>query len=440
MVRIEDIIPGGLAEDLELCAGDWLVSVNDVPVADLLEARFLLAAEEVRLVVCKTDGECWELEVEKDLHDDLGLVLAHPEPDHCGNNCVFCFVHQLPKGLRRSLYLKDEDYRFSFLYGSYVTLTNLSERDVERIVAHQLSPLYVSVHATDSAVRARLLGREVPDVMPLLRRLTSGGIDIHAQAVICPGWNDGEVLDRTIEDLAALWPKICSLALVPVGLTRFRTNLPHLRVPTAREAQQVVARVERLQQRFRGQFGTRWLFAADEWYLKADHELPPARDYEDFPQIENGVGMLADFRRRANRLLSRVQPLRAPQLTIVTGTSFACELEGFLSKLHQRTGVSIRMYALQNQLFGGQVSVAGLLGGRDILSQLHGRPLGCELLVPAVMLHGDDDRFLDDLTLVELAGQLQVRTRKIEASPQGIWQGVRAAARAAARREKGSER
>ncbi|HKI50443.1 MAG TPA: DUF512 domain-containing protein [Geothermobacteraceae bacterium] len=428
MVVIEQVAPDSIGRELDLEAGDMLLKVNDQPVEDCLDARFWLAEESVLLEIQKANGELWELAVDKEVADDLGLAFEHPQPRSCGNQCIFCFVHQLPRGLRSTLYVMDEDYRFSFLYGAYVTLSNLSEADLQRIINQQLSPLYVSVHTTNPQLRNRMLHREVAPILPLLQRLLAGGIAMHTQVVVCPEWNDADELKRTINDLHALGEGILSLALVPVGLTGQRTGLPRLRVPTAGEAAEVLDLLEPLQETYRNERGTRWVFAADEWYLRAGRDIPDYSDYEDFPQLENGVGMIADFRHQARRLLARIRSSFHLQLTAVTGRSFAAELAAFLQKLEDKSRVQIESVAVESRLFGGDVSVAGLVAGRDIVTQLENLQLGSALLVPDVMLREGTDIFLDNLTIAQLAEQLGVPVKKVAATPSGLWQGVRWAA------------
>ena len=429
MVVINHVAKDSIGSELELAAGDVLHSINGQQVEDCLDARFWLADESVLLEVEKTDGAVWELEVDKEVSDDLGLSFEHPQPRSCGNKCVFCFVHQLPRGLRSTLYVMDEDYRFSFLYGAYITLSNLSEPDFQRIVEQHLSPLYVSVHSTNPELRNRLLRRDVDPVLPLIQRLLDDGIELHTQVVVCPEWNDGSELERTVGELYALGVGVLSLALVPVGLTGHRAGLPQLRVPTAVEAGAVLNLVDSLQERFLRDRGTRWIFAADEWYLRAGRELPTYESYEDFPQLENGVGMIADFRRQSRRLLARIKSAFPLQLTAVTGRSFARELAAFLTELEKKSAVTVESVAVESRLFGGDVSVAGLVTGSDILEQLKHRSLGAVLLVPDVMLREETDMFLDDMTLDQLAEQLGVPVRKIPATPSGLWQGIRWAAK-----------
>lgn len=424
MLVITAVEPHSIGAELELEAGDRIVAMNGQPVRDLLDFQVHVATEELLLEVQKKDGELWDLELEKDAPDAMGLHFAHPEPTQCGNNCIFCFVHQLPRGMRSTLYIKDEDYRFSYLYGSYVTLTNIGEDEIERIIAQRLSPLYVSVHATEEQLRSRLIGRQGPPILELLRRLTASGIEVHTQIVLCPGFNDGRELERTVEDLYALGPKIRSLAVVPVGLTGFRQRLPELNPPTMAEARDVLAVLHRYQERFLRQGGSRFVFAADEFYLKAQFEFPPLEDYEELSQLENGVGMIPLFRSEASDALAEAEPMSLPMVSTFTGESPYEEVARFVRNLSARTGATLHLHPVHNAFFGGHVTVTGLLTGNDVIAQLRGKPLGEVLLVPDVVLKEGADVFLDDLSLTDLGRALSVEVRKIGSSPWGLLEGL----------------
>lgn len=425
MLKITDIHPGGIGEELELEPGDLVLAVNGQRVRDLLDFHlFCGEAAEFVLEVQKKQGEIWDLHIEKGEDEDLGIEFEHPEPTQCGNNCLFCFVHQLPRGMRRTLYVKDEDYRFSFLYGSYITLTNVGEKEIERIVTQKLSPLYISVHATDEPLRNHLLGQDVPAILPLLRRLIDAGIELHTQIVLCPGLNDGAQLNKSITDLQALSPGVRSLAVVPVGLTGFRRRLPDLRVPSSAEALDVLDTIEHFQQRFLKIGGSRFVFAADELYLKAGRDFPPVECYEDFPQWENGVGMIALFREEAAEALKQARPLTLKEVSLVTGESAAAELRRFAADLSRKTGVRIAVQVVHNAFFGGHVSVTGLLTGRDILAQLRGKPLGEVLFMPDVLFRDGGDLLLDDLSLTDLERELGVPVEKVAGTPLGLLAGL----------------
>ncbi len=424
MIEIKSVDPEGIAAELELEPGDRLLAINGHPLRDLLDFEVYIGSEEILLEVEKAGGELWDLEIEKEAEDRLGLAFDHPEPTQCGNNCIFCFVHQLPRGLRRSLYLKDEDYRFSFLYGSYVTLTNIQEEDLQRIIEQHLSPLYVSVHATDEQLRTRLLGRQGPPVLQLLRRLCAAGIEIHAQVVLCPGINDGSALEKTVTDLYALHPGVRSLAIVPVGLTGYRQRLPELHPLGPSEAKKVLDQVHDWQKKFFQERGRRFVFAADELYLQSGIEFPPLAAYEDLPQIENGVGMIAVFRQEAAEVVVEAEKLPAISVSTFTGESAFAEVGRFVAELSGRTGVRIALHSVRNEFFAGHVTVAGLLSGKDIVRELRGKDLGDYLLVPEVMLREGEDVFLDDLTLQDLEFELVRSRSKNRQFPMGTAGGI----------------
>jgi putative radical SAM enzyme (TIGR03279 family) len=424
MLEITGVEPGSIAEELELEAGDSILTVNGHVISDLLDFQVHASAEELLIEVRKHDGELWDLEVEKDADADLGLNFEHPEPTQCGNNCIFCFVHQLPTGMRRTLYVKDEDYRFSYLYGSYVTLTNVTEADIERIITQRLSPLYVSVHATDEQLRTRMLGRQGPPILELLKRLAGSGIEIHTQVVLCPGINDGPELARTIEDLVALYPWVLTLAVVPVGLTGYRQRLPDLRPPTEAEARAILTSIHDYQERFLCNCGSRFVFAADELYLRAGLEFPPLVAYEDLAQVENGVGLVPQFRAEAAEVLSEAPSLQLSAVATFTGESARGELSRYVAELSAKTGTTIHLYPVRNTFFGGHVSVTGLLTGRDVLSELKGKDLGQALLVPDVVLREGDAVFLDDISLDDLERELGVKVLKVASTPWGLLDGL----------------
>lgn len=423
MLKIEAVSPDGMAALAGLKTGDLLVSINQRKIADILDYFLALDDERLQLEVLR-DGKSLQFEIQLEEFQDPGLQVEHPEPAHCGNNCLFCFVHQLPKGLRKTLYVKDEDYRFSYLYGAYVTLSNIDQVALQRIIDEKLSPLYVSVHATDDELRTQLLGRRSPPIYELLQQLTDAGIEIHCQVVVCPGLNDGQHLRKSIETLHQLAPRIRSLAIVPVGLTRFRKNLPVLRCLTREEAIEIVDLIEDYQRKYLLEMRSRFVFAADEIYLQADREIPPVENYEEFWQLENGVGMIAQFRQEADEVVQDAEILELERVTLLTGYSFALELKQFARQLSQKTGVDIDVRPIRNRFFGEQVTVTGLLTGQDLIEQLSGQNLGTAVLLPEVMLKNDDDIFLDDLSLEELENRLQVPVLKIPSTPWGVLDGL----------------
>ena len=425
MIIIDRVIDQSPAEMAGIMSGDQLLAVGTKPVDDIVDYFLALEAmTSVNLLLRRGEDEPFVIMLELGEEEDPGLVPAHPEPACCGNNCIFCFVHQLPKGLRKSLYVKDEDYRFSWLYGSYITLGNASEEELQRIVRDRLSPLYISVHATDEEVRCRLLGKQVPPILPMLERLTAAGIELHTQVVLCPGHNDGEVLRRTIDDLAAFWPQILSLAVVPVGLTRHRSHLPHLDVVTEELACTSLDILEQAQQQQLETNGSRFVFAADELYLRAARKFPGIESYEALWQLENGVGMLPQFRTEAEEVLLDAVPLELGRVSLVTGHSFAPELEKFATRLTTRTGVELQVVAVDNRFFGRSVTVTGLLTGADIIAAFDAVDPGTALLLPEVLFNDGDNLLLDDMRIEDLEQHFNIPVLRVSSDPWGILDGL----------------
>ena len=424
MLRVESVESGSYAAELGLLAGDRLLSINNHEITDIVDYHLHIGSEHLFLAVLRQDDDLWELELVKEEHEDFGIQVAHPQPRQCGNQCVFCFVHQLPKGMRQTLYIKDEDYRFSYLYGSYITLTNLSEADLQRIIRDQLSPLYISVHATDHLLREKLLGTKVPEILPLLRRLVSAGIELHCQVVLCPGINDGAALEQTIADLADFYPQLASVAIVPVGLTQFRKKLPQLKKVTADDAISSLSLIHKFQQEFLLRHETRFVFPADELYLLAGQQIPAYADYEDFPQIENGVGLIAQFQHQAAEVLLEAEGLELDKLTIITGVLFHDELVKFAEQFSLKTGVNLQVIAIENNFFGRDITVTGLVTGEDIVHQLKDLPLGDGLLIPDIMLKDGGELFLDDINIKKINDYLQVPVVVVESTPWGILDGA----------------
>lgn len=406
MVRIARVVPGSIADELELRIGSRIVRINGEPVRDTIDFRFLEADGLLEVEVSSPDGEAtYVYEIEKDPGESVGIV---PYPDavrECANKCVFCFVDGNPEGVRRTLYLRDDDFRLSFTYGNYVTLTNLGPRGFQRLIDQRLSPLYVSVHATDPETRMRILG--VPrggEIVEQLRRLTSAGIEVHTQVVLCPGWNDGAHLDRTIEDLWALGPGVLTLSVVPVGLTRYNVGRP-VRLLSREEAAVALERVGRARRRALAERGTGWAYAGDELFFIAGRAIPDAAYYDDWPLTENGVGSVRRFLDDFEAGLDRVPDLAGRRIAIVTGTRMAPVVDSLRARLECATGASVEVVAVENTLFGPTVNTAGLLPGRDMLRAIEARAPYDVVLLPAEALN-DDGVFIDDLTLGEFAGRL----------------------------------
>ncbi|MBJ6726963.1 DUF512 domain-containing protein [Geomonas sp. Red875] len=422
---VDHVMPESIAEELEIEPGDRLLSINGHIVRDVIDYNYFGAEDNLVLEVEKSDGELWELEVEREEGEPLGLVFAAPEPARCGNNCVFCFVHQLPKGLRSPLYVKDEDYRLSFLYGNYVTLANIGQEELDRIKEQRLSPIYISVHATDPATRERLLGKkDLRPIREVMEELAQARISMHCQVVLCPGLNDGATFAQTVADLAALHPWVASLAVVPVGLTAHRGRLPGLTPVTEEFAGSFVPEWEAKARELEKRLGEPFLFLADEFYLKANLPFPPLETYGDLPQLENGVGMIPLFLHEAEEVLEEAGKLPPARVTVVTGDSPFRYLSEFLEKLSAKTGTAFRCVPVKNRLFGPTVTVTGLISGKDIIAELEGMEPGGVVLVPDVMLKEGEGVFLDDLTPEDIEAALGVTVIVAESSPRGIYEAL----------------
>lgn len=413
---ITNVLPDSIAAEIGFEAGDRLVSINGQRPRDLIDYQFLCADEVLELEVLDAHGKTHHVELEKDYDDDLGLEFETALFDgliQCNNRCPFCFIDQQPPGKRESLYFKDDDYRLSFLYGSYLTLTNLTQREWDRIAQMRLSPLFVSVHATEPEVRIRLLKNlRAGQILEQLQWFQEHRLQIHAQVVVCPGINDGEHLERTLLDLASFHkhdiPAVASVAVVPVGLTRFRPPEDELVPVSPEHARTVITQVRSLQTKFRKQFGTTFAWLADEWFLIGQQDLPPESHYEDYPQIGNGVGSIRQFLKQfhaaAKKLPSRIAQPR--HYTWVVGNAVEHAFQPIEQRLNQVEGLRVSMAALRSEYWGQAITVTGLLTGQDLVQGLQGRELGDGILLPSLMLKHDERRFLDDMTVEEVAQQL----------------------------------
>jgi putative radical SAM enzyme (TIGR03279 family) len=394
--------------------GDFLVAVNGQTVQDILDYMEWTSSDEVTIAIEKSDGQEWFLEIEKDPDEDLGLTFEQPLMDRqrtCCNKCIFCFIDQLPKGMRSTLYCKDDDWRLSFLMGNYITLTNLSRRDVKRIVDRHISPLYVSVHTTNLELRRRMMGnKRAGELLNILKEFEKANISIHCQIVLCRNWNDGHELERTLSDLWNMRCVVRSVAVVPAGLTRYREGLEYIMPYDAASAEQVLEQVEKWQVKCRAGGGTAFVFAADEFYILASKEFPRYEDYEDFPQIENGVGLVAKLTREFEEAIADYKGgvPAVKQISVATGVSAYPTIRTMMDKVKQAMGVKVYVYPVTNHFFGQHVTVAGLLTGRDILNQLKDKELGHALLIPCTMLRRGEDVFLDDVSVKQLSRWLQV--------------------------------
>ncbi len=410
---IKSIIQGSIAEEMEIEPGDELVSINDKPVNDIFDYQFLTDAEEIVVLIRKPDGEEWELEIEKDAEEDLGLVFEEGLMDkysRCSNGCIFCFIDQNPDGMRETIYFKDDDTRLSFLQGNYVTLTNMKEEDIKRLISYNLSPINVSVHTTNPELRCKMLkNRFAGKILDYLTMLYEAGIEMNGQVVLCKGYNDGEELDRTITDLSMYIKYMKSVSVVPVGLTKYREKLTALEPFDKEDSIKLIKQIEKYQKKFLAAFGTRFVYASDEWYLKAELPIPPAEAYEEYPQIGNGVGMVRLLEYEVDEALESLSgDDRKRHLSIATGALAYPIIKKQVEKIKAKfPNIDVNVYEIINNFFGDSITVAGLLTYTDINEQLKGKDIGDKLLLPCVCLRTGEDVFLDDYTVSDLEKSLQ---------------------------------
>lgn len=415
--RIIQVVPGSIAADIGVKPGFSLVSLNGQPIVDILDYRWALASERLTLTLLDDTNESWEVEIDKEYGEDVGLVFEYPTiaPLHnCKNNCLFCFVAQLPPNVRRTLCVKDDDYRLSSLHGSFVTLTNLSERDWQRLLTMRPSPLYVSVHTTNGSLREQMMRNpKAGQILEQLRTLAEHHIEIHCQIVLVPGVNDGAELDRTIHDLLSLWPAVQSVAIVPVGLTAHRDQLPQLRKTAQHEARTVINELLPLARQARRKLGVSFVYLADEFFLLADSGVPERRYYDDFPQIENGIGLTRHLLDELKPYLRRL-PKRLPRprrVIWITGSLAAPMLKMVAWKLNSIEGLWVDVCSVPNRFFGESVTVTGLLTGQDILAALQAVDTdGAQILIPEVTLRAAERDFLDGMTFADLQQALPQAT------------------------------
>jgi len=427
---IKEVLPGSIAEELEIEAGDVLVSINEQLIQDVFDYRYLSEDEEIVLLIRKPDGEEWELEIEKDAYEDLGLVFEDGLMDEyrsCRNKCIFCFIDQMPPGMRDTLYFKDDDARLSFLQGNYITLTNLSEEDMERILFYKLSPINISVHTTNPELRCKMLNnRFAGEALEKLKRFYDAGLEMNGQIVLCKGYNDGEELERTIHDLTAYLPFMQSVSVVPMGMTKFREGLAQVEPFTKEDAVEVIGIIKKWQDIIQKHYGTRMIHASDEWYLLAGLPLPSEEEYEGYPQLENGVGMLRLLDTEVEEYLAECKADdRVRKLTIVTGKLAAPSLKEQVAKIQKKyPNISAEVVAIRNDFFGEQITVAGLVTGQDIIAQLKDKDLGDVLLLPEVMLRSGEEVFLDDLTVSDVEKALQTRVSIVKSEGEAFVRAV----------------
>lgn len=412
---------GSVAARAGIKAKDRVISINSHILGDLIDYNYCAGDANVKVLVERGRGEFIEFDIEKDYDEDLGIAFESPVFDgitRCANSCMFCFMDQMPEGLRKSLYLKDEDYRLSFLYGNFITMTRMSEEDFERIKSLYLSPLYISVHTTNTKLRKQILkSHKAENIIKQLEELTSAGIAIHTQVVLMPGINDGDELVKTIEDLSYFYPQLESIGIVPVGLTQYREGLTPLREFTEKEARAVIAMARPYQKKFRRRFDKNLIYLADEFYYRAGETLPDGGEYDDYPQYENGIGIARHFYDEYHASLSRI-PSKLKyhkKFSMVTGKLGAMALANIVHDLNSRVaGLEIKLEAVENVFFGGGVTVTGLLTGRDIINHFMKKPkeIPETILIPSVMLN--EDVFLDDVTVDQMKQELSTGVEVVE--------------------------
>ena len=417
-VHIKDVLPGSIAEELEIEKGDKLVSINGASVLDIIEYKYLITDEYLELEIRKPDGEIWDYELEKEYDEDLGLVFDGiiDNPKSCHNKCIFCFVDQMPKGMRETLYFKDDDTRLSFLMGNFITLTNMKKSELDKIIRYRISPINVSVHTTNPELREQMLSnKNAVKIMEYLKLLTDNEIEVKAQIVLCPGVNDGVELERTLRDLSGMYPSLSTTAIVPLGLTKYREGLYDLKEITKEKAEEIIVQVEGLQQEFLNKLDTRFSFLSDEFYLIAGKPLPSYDAYEDFKQLDNGVGLITLFRDEIKNSLKQHKDFNIgnKKLHIITGCyAYPIMQEAVESITDRMPKLNIEVSAISNDFFGHSVKVSGLTTGHDIIAQMKSKiqpEVENILLIPDSMLRKDEEVFLDDITITDIEKQLDVK-------------------------------
>ncbi|MFR1613079.1 MAG: DUF512 domain-containing protein [Lachnospiraceae bacterium] len=421
---IKDVLPGSIAEELEISAGDKLLAINDQEIEDVFDYHFLANEEYLTVLIEKPDGEQWELEIEKEYEEDLGIEFEQGLMDEyrsCRNKCIFCFIDQMPKDMRETLYFKDDDSRLSFLQGNYVTLTNMSDHDIDRIVRYHLEPINVSFQTTNPELRCKMLhNRFAGEALKKVDRLYEGGITMNGQIVLCKGINDGEELERSIRDLMKYAPQLQSVSVVPVGLSKYRDGLYPLFPFTKEDAKEVLHIIHKWQKKAYEEFGIHFIHGGDEWYILAEEELPEEERYDGYLQLENGVGML---RLLMNEFEEGYESLngdeRDREVSIATGFLAYPYIQRMADRIMEKYPKSkLHVYGIRNDFFGELITVSGLITGQDLIGQLKGKALGEKLLLPCNMLRIEEQDFLDDVTLQDVKDALQVPVDIVKSSGQ----------------------
>lgn len=420
---IEKVEEGSIAYELKIEPGDILVSINNKEVSDIIDYKYLISGDYTMVTIEKSNGDMWDFEIEKDYDEDLGISFTNPLIDKaksCQNKCMFCFIDQLPKGMRKTLYFKDDDSRLSFLQGNFITLTNLSDKDIKRIIDYRLSPVNVSVHTTNPELRVKMLSNEYGGkILSILKEFEEAGIKINCQIVLVPEVNDGEELDRTLEDLSNLYPSINSVAVVPVGLTKYREGLHKLKKFDKNSSKKVLDYMNFKQIDFLDRLGTRFVFPSDEFYAMAEKDIPSYKEYEGFPQLENGVGLMRLFLYEIDEEIRKIDYniCRDKKYIIATGTLAYEFIKSIANKLMKKfKGLDLKVVSIKNYYFGTTVTVSGLITGQDLISQLKPYNNYDRIIIPKSMLKDGEDVFLDDLTLIDVERELNKKIIPSEVS------------------------
>lgn len=421
--RVEDVESGSLAWKAGINEGDIIISVNHKKLRDVFDYQFMMNRKKVKLKVKKRDGSLEKITIHKEPYEDIGLSfdddLMNSEKS-CNNKCIFCFIDQLPPGMRKTLYYKDDDARLSLLHGNYVTLTNTGMHELKRLAKRRVSPINISVHTSNPELRVKMMSnRFAGDIMEKIEFLAKKRITMNCQIVLCRGYNDGEEMIRTAEDLFKYHPRVKSLSVVPVGLTKYRSNLPALKEFDKQSSQEVLETVTTLQKKFKGESGCNFIYPADEFYIMTEDEPPGPDQYDGYPQLENGVGLMTSFLDEVLDALDKEKDFETEEKTVSIATGTAAY--GFMNKIVEKTGekfknIKFNVFRIENEFFGKKITVAGLLTARDMIKTLKEEELGDVLMIPCVMLKADEDMFLDDVTLGEFADELGVRVEPVYVS------------------------
>lgn len=427
---IKGVLPGSIAEELGIEAGDKLIAINDCEIEDVFDYHYWVNDEELSVLIEKPDGEEWELLIEKDCGDDLGIEFEQGLMDEyrsCRNRCMFCFIDQMPEGMRRTLYFKDDDSRLSFLQGNYVTLTNMSDHDIDRIIRYRLEPINISFHTTNPELRCRMLNnRFAGKALLKVDRLFAGEIHMNGQIVLCRGINDGEELERSIRDMAGYLPYLQSVSVVPVGLTKHREGLYPLEPFRQEDAREVLSVIHRWQDRLYEEHGTHFIHAGDEWYILAGEDFPKEERYDGYLQLENGVGMLRLLEDEFDEALREAEgDNKVREVSAATGLLAGPYIQKMADRLMAKyPNTKIHVYPIRNDFFGELITVSGLITGKDLIAQLRGRQIGEKLLLPCNMFRSGEEVFLDDVTLADVEEALQVRADIVKSSGRDFIEAV----------------